>query len=219
MIKKVIGLAAIILVFGNIPVYATTIGMTVDGIGSHATVGSTAFRPALGGEAVKYFIPLTWAGTCTYGVDCGTSSDSGSGGTIMSMFMKSDPVSSSAPSWLEILFEDLDLGGVNDPYGFFENIEIFDKNGTSLTGLIYHISSPLVIGDANTQQLLSFDLGVLSETQLWLRMDFRAKYYWKGRNTPEYLIATVTSVPEPGTLGLLGVGLLGLAFSRRRKTA
>ena len=26
-------------------------------------------------------------------------------------------------------------------------------------------------------------------------------------------------VPEPGTLGLLGIGLLGLGFARRRKTA
>ncbi len=139
MMGRVVKLGCITTMFwmlGTVPAYATIIvGETVDALGSDSTVGTTEVRASLGGvAAVKYFIPLTDSPVvCVYGVNCGTSSDSGDGGTVMSMFMKFSPLPLSGSGLLQILFEDLDLAGANDPYGFLETIEVFDDQGNSLT--------------------------------------------------------------------------------------
>ncbi len=235
---------SLVLVLGlslSSPVLGGAIGVTVDGIGSNNGVGSTTYRPLLDnkplidgatdGVAVEYYIPLVdgdqvpglpAGDPCTYGVTygtyaCGTAPDSGNGGVEMSMFLKFDPVSTADPSFLEIWFEDLDLANANDPVGFLETLEVFDSGGTSLTGLITDINSIFVTGDDDTQQLLSLDLGVLSFSPLWAELRFSASYTGYGTNTPEYLIASVTSVPEPATLALLGLGLAMIAMHRRRR--
>jgi hypothetical protein len=225
-------------------------GTTVDGIGSTTAVGSTEYRSVLanqdiaGGttgvrEAVKYYIPLVESyavdlpageSTCTYGIEysgysCGTASDYGDGGLKMSMYIMFNPVSITEVTWLEILFEDLDLRGANDPYKFFEKLEIFNASGDSLTGVIRNIDNPLVQGSHETQQLLSLELGTLESSPLWLELQFKAKYrHNSGWNTPEYLIAAVTpspldtppeiSVPAPSPLFIL---MLGMAFVATRK--
>lgn len=200
-----------------LPVQAATIGTAVDGIGSSNTVGATEYRPLLGSDAIKYFIPLTSSGSCTYGVDCGEASDSGYGGTEMSMFLRFDGVNTSQPSSLTIAFEDLDLIGVNDPWYFLEDINVFDSSNTSMTGLITNIASPFVTGNYDTQQFLSFDLGVLSDTTYFLELVFTANSKYFGRNTPEYLVAEISVVPLPATGLLLLGGMAGLgAMSRRR---
>ena len=193
------------------------IGVTVDDFTTPDSVGSTEYRSALGGDAVVYYIPLADS-DCTYGIGtCGTASDYGNGGGILSMNLMFTPVDMVASS-LSVLFEDLDLKDANDPWGFFESVQVFDGAGTKLTPLITDISSSLVIGDRNTQQLLSLDLGILASDTYFVTLNFKAEYYRNGSNTPEYLIASIdkTTVPEPSVLALLSFGLLGVGIARRR---
>ena len=246
MRKSAIALAAIAGVLVGAPsAHAVTLGVAVDGIITNIPIaGSTvsgssnpldphALNPS-GFDAIKYFIPLTSAGTCVYGVSCGTAADSGMGGTVMSMFLEFSPVSTIVPSVLDILFEDLDLINANDPSGFLESVRIFDSGGAPLTPLITTIGG-LITGGAGTQQLLSLALGVVGNP-FYAELRFAADSSFYGTNTPEYLIATVRDcivgvddlcppqqvVPLPAAFPLFatalgGMGLLG--WRRKRKAA
>lgn len=215
---------------------AVSTGVAVAGIGSTTEVGNTEYRPLLGGEAIMFYIPLSrkWGRRCVYGVrGCGLSSDYGGGSAIprLSMFLMFTPVSTTAESVLDLLFEDLDLAGVNDPTGFLEFIEVFDADGNSLTGQITSATSAYVSGtSADTQSLLlSLALGVVSGDPLYLRLAFGADFLsaqMRGRNTPEYLIATVREIPlqaipaPPALLLLLSaLGSFGFVGWRKKKLA
>jgi hypothetical protein len=203
--------------------FAATIGVAVDAIGSSTTVGTTVVNPGgLTGTAIEYFIPLTTPGTCTYGVDCGTSSDTGSGGTAMSMFLKFTPIDTLTPAKLVVDFDDLDLIGAADTVSFFETFQVYNSLGGALTSLITDITDPGMSGNTSTQQF-NLDLGLISDP-FWLEFVFTSASRTSGTNTPEYLIATIvpSPVPLPAALPLFFSALTGLGvvgWRRRRKTA
>ncbi len=149
------------------------------------------------------------------------------------MILMFSPVSTTTSSTLSIVFEDLDLIGGSDPAGFSETLNVLTAGGTSLTGgpittLGGSILGGSIVGTANLQTL-TLSLGILSAAPFYLQLLFTATSTFTGTNTPEFLIATITSpnpaigqTPLPGALWLMGTvlfGAAGLAKWRKRRRA
>ena len=106
----------------------TATGIAVGSIVSSAQVGVIADGLILD-NAIRYFIPLTdtrrhlrhWSVVRVQGF--GTCSNTGDGGGLLKMILRFSPVSTTMPSTLSVLFEDLDLRNANDPVGFLEKFE------------------------------------------------------------------------------------------------
>jgi hypothetical protein len=219
-----------------VPATAATItGVAVSSVGSSTVVGSTDNVLPLGGDSIRYFIPLgDNNGTYGVGSSCnhhgfGTCADTGNGGGTLSMVLRFSPITTTIPSWLTIKFEDLDLRGANDPNGFFESLNIF-RAGKSITGgWITDISSSLFTADSNHDlQTLRLLLSAPINGPLYLVLKFKATSDFDGINTPEYLRATIDvadqtppiPTPLPGTLLLMGSVLTssyGARIWRRRR--
>jgi len=201
---------------------AATVGVAVDAVGSSTAVPATLVdKPALGGLAIRYFIPLGSSGLCTFGVGgCGLTADSGSGGEQMDMILLFSPVSTTSPSELTIRFEDLDLDGANDPSGFVETLDLFKGDSATPFASFTNIADMFASGDSNLQTVV-VPLGTLVSDPFWARLRVAADSSFYGKNTAEYLRATVASAPLPAALPLFatGLALIGLAGWRRRRAA
>ena len=222
---------------------AVTYGQAVDGIGSSTNVGfqtdtgltlnatDTPLVDGSGGNIIRYFIPLGSSGTCTYGIGCGTSSDTGSGGEEMSMFLEFDPVALTGPASLTLEFDDLDLDPVNDPNGFFETVQVFDASGTAITGKISSLGGTaggtaggtVVGGDDSLQTSAPIPLGQLLSTPFYAELVFSASALSEQQNTVEYLRASVDvedaalgEIPLPAPFLMLLSALGGLGILRWR---
>jgi hypothetical protein len=195
---------------------------------------------------IKYYIPLSPGTSGTYGVNAGTTVDSGSGNSYLRMFLMFQPVALPVESaTLAFEFSDLDLTYINDPNGFFETMQLYNEtNGaispkftaSSGSGTAGIFSTPL--GDVNwtTSRTPGDDgrnwpfyatftgpgLTGLVDDPFWVMLKFSVPSTFYGTNTPEYLRANLTvtnpePVPEPATLFALGAGLLGVRAARRRR--
>ena len=210
-------LAFIVVTFFTIlPAQATPIiGTAVANTTSTTPVGSAA-----GDGTIAFYINLS--GSSTYGVDGGTSADTcdfpetcKDGTLTMHLFF-----AGVQPGLTTVMlnFTDLDADGVNDPWFFIEELLIYDEDGVLIATI--NAASDLDFANYDTQ-MIEFDLDVDGDFYITLvfstAFDSKTKERWY-QNTAEYMLATATSVPEPGTLALFGFGLLLLAFSRRRES-
>jgi len=208
---------------------APVVGVAVGGIGLNTQVGfapqARAGEPFYGKTAIKFLIPLDPSNTaCTYGISsCGMQEDyeyAPFTGQLMKMFFKFAPVESK-PQELKLTFEDLDLTGVNDPYGFKEQINVKDAAGNSISGgVITNITSPYATGNS-TGQILTFLLPkVTNPGSLWIQLTLQAKMtvgHDKWKNTPEFVRAELSAIPLPAAAWLMMTGLAGLVAAGRRR--
>jgi hypothetical protein len=200
-----------------------------------ALEGQSCYNPVTG--AITFFIPLSSANGGVFGVTphsggtAGTFADTGSGASSsLTMYLMFSPVAvPTASASLTFAFVDLDLSGVNDPNGFFENVQFFSVNGTPLTPLITTNGESgggggtptyFVSGNSTSQTIFFPDITSIVQNPFFVSLNFGSSYTSTGTNTPESLTGTLVStpVPEPATILLMASGLLGLGLLRHRRT-
>ncbi len=228
-------------------------GITVEAIGSQADAGRTNSA----GQTV-YYIPLSEDTTGTYGyteITCGNGS-SGTAGTCydrgdgagyvdasaleMNIFFDKDVSGPLASASLDFWFRDLDLVGVNDPFGFFESLSLSYWDGEGDGSTLTRIGADAIINATDlapgTADISSVDpitwsldlatLGVLpllsNSDGFWVQLGFGSDFHTDGRNTAERLTAqlnvSVSAVPVPAAFWLFGTALIGfIGMSRRTR--
>ena len=125
-----------------------------------------------------------------------------------------------------VVCDDVGTPGDGECEGFIFDIPF---SGNSYDSAFTFGTDFVLFNDTTTQLILIFDgeLGTLSVYDVLVMVEFvcdpdcvfdAEQDFFRGAREDLAVVGTIsaTSIPEPGTLGLLGAGLIGLAWRRRR---
>jgi hypothetical protein len=240
------GEASAALLARGVPVVA--LGSSTPAVPDCPTLeGDVCYDPTTG--RIGFYVPLSPAYSGIYGVTrvpfpestrtAGTRSDSRwapfTNPDALRMFLRFSPVALPVGSAkLTFRFEDLDLGGANDPEKFFEAIAFYDASGNPISGSIALMSgscAPVpctLTGDSRYQTITFPDSSQLRALLtgdpffVELRFGSRAGGHHKKVNTMEFLWATLETdplppprVPEPPSVLLWGAAMALVGLRRR----
>lgn len=172
---------------------------------------STSFVIDTGAATSSYLISSTEVGTCVQEVRSTAS------GYMLSA--TADEMTLAPQTAGTVAIGGNRMNGCKGELGSFDSWISFESEGYRFA-LTLEPSIPLgiveVFSSPDPLAFVLLEFGKSSWAQLNLSGPWGSGLAWSSQSTPNFL--SIREVPEPGTLSLIAIGLVGMCFTRRKST-